>query len=378
MDAEAPRPARGGKKVRVAFRRNRGPRPRKQDWTQQARESDGHDLEGVRSEQVVPKGDLSRRRTVIVGKKPPLDGTLRHGTVIAARGLYADVDDAGQVWQCSVRRILRTRRIDDRNSVTVGDHVRFSVSENREGLVQEGVIESVEPRRGQLCRRAGKRNQIIVANVDQAFIVGSAAQPDPKPRLIDRYIVAALAGEIVPVVCMNKIDLDDEGAAREILERYQQLGYTTLCTSAQTGEGIDTLRTLLKDKESVIAGQSGVGKSSLLNAVQPGLQLRTGEVIHKYDKGRHTTTTACLIRLQVGGYVVDTPGIRSLDLSAVPRNEFEAHFVEFLPFIPDCKFPDCTHTHETRCAVKDAVERGDIHPDRYDSYVRLFTEPTVF
>lgn len=358
----------------MAFRRNRSPRARQKDWTQQSRDSEDSHVDSVRGEQITPRGDLSRQRTVIERDQPAEGTDHGRGTVIAVRGLFADVDDGKHIWSCTIRRILRTRSIDERSSVTVGDHVRFSMGSGRKGVAEEGAIESVEPRRGQLSRRSGRRTQIIVANVDQAIIVSSAAQPDAKPHLIDRYVVSALAGDITPVICMNKIDLDIEHLAADILERYANLGYRTLRTSAQTGEGIDALRETLKDKESVIAGQSGVGKSSLLNRIQPGLDLRTGEVIEKYDKGRHTTTTATLIRLDFGGYVVDTPGIRALDLSLVPRGELEAYFVELLPFIPDCKFPDCTHIHEGHCAVKAAVERRDVHPDRYESYIRLFTE----
>jgi ribosome biogenesis GTPase len=160
-----------------------------------------------------------------------------------------------------------------------------------------------------------------------------------------------------------------------VLERYRDLEYPTLLTSAVTGEGIDSLREVLKDKASVIAGQSGVGKSSLLNVVQPGLKLRIGDIIEQIGKGRHTTSTASLIRLEVGGYVVDTPGIRSFDLSIIPRNEFEAYFVEFVYRLADCKFPDCTHRHESDCAIKAAVERGEIRPERYESYVQMFEEP---
>ena len=232
----------------------------------------------------------------------------------------------------------------------------------------------VDPRRGVLRRRARKRVHTIVANVDQAIIVTSAREPTPKPNLIDRYIVAAHAGEITPVICMNKIDLDD-GEAAELLDRYQSLGYTTLRTSASRGDGIDALREALHGKSSVVAGQSGVGKSSLLNAIQPDLGLRTGDVMQQTQKGRHTTTTARLIRLDCGGYVIDTPGIRSFDLTVIPREEFEAHFIEFVDIVADCKFPDCTHTHEDDCALKAAVERGDVHPERYRSYLQMYEDP---
>ncbi|MBU0718469.1 MAG: ribosome small subunit-dependent GTPase A, partial [Planctomycetes bacterium] len=176
------------------------------------------------------------------------------------------------------------------------------------------------------------------------------------------------------VICMNKIDLDKESQAEAVLPRYAQLGYITLLTSVVTGQGVAALRDVLKDKASVIVGQSGVGKSSLLNVVQPGLELKVGDIMEHIGKGRHTTSTASLIRLKVGGYVVDTPGIRTLDLSTVPRNEFEMFFTEFIRHVEGCKFSDCTHTHEDACTVKRAVDTGQIHPDRYESYVRLFEE----
>lgn len=383
------KPAKSGEKVRVPFRRNRSTRRRKTDWTRQAREAEDHEVEAERSERVVAKGSLSRRRTVTIrNEDEELPAGFRRGTVIAMRGLYAEVDEGGHVWTCTVRRVLRTRLIDERQPVTVGDRVCFrtrptlrSVKTEASkpaprgvGVGREGVIESVDPRQGELRRKVGRRIHTIVANVDQAIVVTSADHPPPKPHLIDRYIVATLAGDITPVICMNKIDLDLDGSAGELLERYARLGYTTIHSSALTGEGVDTLRDVLKDKESVIAGQSGVGKSALLNAVEPGLQLRTGDISEQTRKGRHTTTTATLIRLAIGGYVVDTPGVRSFDLSMVGRHEFESYFVEFLDHVPNCKFPDCTHTHEDGCTVKQALERGEIHPERYESYVRLFCD----
>ena len=373
------RRSKEGEKVRVPFRRNRAAPPRDKDWTQRTRDSDQRAADSPSSENIVAKGDLSRRRTVIVHDAAADRPGSHQGIVVTMSGRYADVDDGVRIWNCTVRRILRTRLIRGRHPVTVGDHVRFTVEGENEGVAQEGVakegvIESVEPRTGQLCRRVGRRTQAIVANVDQAIIVSSAAEPPPKTNLIDRYIVSSLAGSMTPVICMNKIDLDVNGYAASLLDRYAHLGYRTLRTSASDGRGIDDLRNVLRDQASVVAGQSGVGKSSLLNALQPGLALRIGAMIEKFDKGRHTTTTSSLIRLDFGGYVVDTPGIRSFDVSDVPRQQLEAYFVEFVPLLPDCKFPDCTHTHETDCRVKDAVDRGEIHPDRYDSYVRLFTD----
>lgn len=378
MSSSSPkRRPKGGKKVRVPFRRNRSVRRRKTDWTRQLREGEDGEVEADRSESLTGKGELSRHRTVTVHDEArDLPEGFCRGTVVASRGLYADVDDGERVRLCTVRRVLRTRLTQERHPVTVGDHVLFRLESKGEGVVQEGVIEVVEQRRGVLQRRVGRRIHTAVANVDQAVIVSSADQPSPKPHLIDRYIVAAHAGDITPVVCMNKLDLDSDKYAKELLDRYAVLGYATLYTSAVTGDGIESLRDVLRDKASVIAGQSGVGKSSLLNAMQPGLQLKTGDITEQTAKGKHTTSNATLIRLEVGGYVVDTPGIRSFDLSTIGRHEFEAHFVEFVDHVPNCKFPDCTHTHESDCAIKEAVERGEIHPERYESYVRLFEEPT--
>ncbi|MFQ5414887.1 MAG: ribosome small subunit-dependent GTPase A [Phycisphaerae bacterium] len=358
----------------MTFRRNRSKPARIKNWTDQLREAEDEELDTLGGEAVVAKGDLSRRRTIIVrdGDDAARDADgVAAGVVVAMRGLYADVDDGSRVWPCTIRRLLRTRQIEDRHPVTVGDRVRFRLPVARDAAPVEGVIEHVEPRAGRLQRLVGKRVHTLVANVDNALIVSSADRPAPKPQLIDRYIVASLAGGITPIVCMNKMDLDADGAADGIVERYARLGYTVVRTSAVAGTGIDRLGEILKDAATVLAGQSGVGKSSLLNAVQPGLRLRTGDVIQGSHKGRHTTATASLIRLDIGGYVVDTPGVRSLDLSLVPRHELEMYFVDFAPYVPDCKFPDCLHTHEAGCAVMEAVERGAIDAARYASYVRM-------
>ena len=359
----------------MAFRQNRAKPARKKDWTEEARQAEGREVDAEQSENIAAKGSLSRQRTVTVPDDPNmLPPGLRRGTVVAMRGLYADVDDGERVWPCTIRRVLRTRLIEERHPVTVGDRIGFQVESSGDAEAREGVIEFVEARCGELRRRTGQRVHTIVANVDYAIIVSSAAQPKPKPHLIDRYLVAAHAGDMTPIICMNKVDLDHDHGAVAILDRYVRLGYVTLATSAVTGEGIDALRDVLKGRASVIVGQSGVGKSTMLNVVQPGLRLRTGDIMEHVNKGKHITTTATLIRLEMGGYVVDTPGIRSFDLSTIARSEYEMYFTELAEHVPHCKFPDCTHTHEDRCAIKRAVESGDIHPERYESYVRLFEE----
>jgi ribosome biogenesis GTPase len=366
-------PKKPENKKRVAFRPNRNSRARIKDWRQKTEEG-RQDQDAALVETVQAKGDLSRHRTVRFDGDSDEPGDIPTGTVIAVRGLIADVDDGERTWPCTLRRVLRTRSIDQNHPVTVGDRVRFRVEADTAGVVREGVIEWVAPRRGLLVRKVGQRDRVLVANVDQAVIVSSAAMPAPKPHLIDRYIVAALAGGMRPVICMNKLDLDEDGQIAAILGVYRSLGYPALSTCAIRGDGIDSLRELLSGNSSVLAGQSGVGKSSLLNAVQPGLGLQVGDVIEQTQKGRHTTTTARLLKLDVGGFVVDTPGVKSFDIGSVPLGEIEMYFEEFAERLADCKYPDCTHIHEPACAVLLAVQSGEIHESRYESYLRMFQE----
>ena len=215
---------------------------------------------------------------------------------------------------------------------------------------------------------------MLVSNVDQLLIVASVAEPRLKPNLLDRMLVAAEKGRVRPIICINKIDLDEPANLLPLVGVYSRMGYSTLLVSAKTGFGVDRLRQLVAGRESVVAGQSGVGKSSLLNAIDAGLHLRVGEVSEENEKGRHTTTTARLLpigTLGSGGYVVDTPGLRSFELWDVIPEEVAGYFRDLRPFANLCKFPDCTHTHEDNCAVKDAVTDGLLDERRYESYCAL-------
>lgn len=368
--------ARKGKprKTRVDFRRNRL-RPGRQKRWEVPDEPDDLSQDAPSSEAVSGKGDLSRKRTVVDREQAE---ALAEGTVIAVRGQFVDVLSGGQLWQSSVRRILRTVRIDDRAPVVVGDRVTFAKTEQA-GRVNEAVIVQVQPRRTILERADARRTHVIAANVDQVMIVGSIREPYIKPHLIDRYIVAAHAGRLPAIVVVNKVDLIEGDAELEeelgdFLKVYRRLGYLALATSSITGQGLDELRTVMAGKATLLAGQSGVGKSSLLNAIYPGLELPTAEVSVATEKGRHTTTTARWFPLGDNTAVVDTPGIRALDVAMVPLNELEMHFVEFIDRLANCRYHNCVHIHEEGCAIKAAVERGEIDPDRYESYVQLFTE----
>ena len=355
-------------KQRVELRKNRTKPPRANDLTQSFRAGVSDDIST--SERVRAKGDLSRRRTIVTdgeGAMPGADADTVRGRVVKVHGLYSYVElDDGRTVRCTVRRVLKNLQTDERSIVTTGDWVRVTIGE------PDSVIERVDPRHGVLTRSSRRREHVLVANVDQVVIVVSLVEPALKPHLIDRYIATAEKGNLQPIVALNKVDLADRVALQPLVGAYSQIGIPTVLTSARTGEGIDRLRGLLKDRASVFSGQSGVGKSSLLNAIQPGLSLRVREVSEVNSKGKHTTTTAELIRLEFGGWVVDTPGVRQLQLWDTRPEEVEGFFREFRPFVALCRFPDCTHTHESGCRVKDAVQRKLLSERRYVSYLGLY------
>jgi ribosome biogenesis GTPase len=371
--------ARKKRKVRADFRKNRVVRARGNTFSQQLtdKESAGED-DAPREERVSGKGAISRKRTLagaeIVESEsgtlilPEIDITkCRLGRVLRGQGLHNMVQaDDGTVFQCATRRLLKTLATDERHVIVAGDVVRF----RPEGESQ-GIIERVEPRRGVLSRASRGQQHVLVANVDQVVIVTSAAEPRMKPNLIDRYLVSAEKAQATPIICINKIDLINSADLMPVVGVYSQLGYEVLAVSAATGLGIERLRGRLAGAESVVTGQSGVGKSSLLNAVEPELGLRVQSVSKESQKGRHTTTTAELIPLAIGGYVVDTPGIRQFQLWDVIPDEVASYFRELRPYVSQCRFPNCTHTHEDHCAVKDAVADGWIDARRYESYVQI-------
>ena len=368
------------RKIRVDLRKNRYQPPRARGWTRDYQEHGFADGEGTPAqERVRAKGDLSRRRTIIADETgpsadaqtsmPAVDlSVCLPGRVLRVHGLYCAVAaDDGRQFNCAVRRVLRNLVIDERNIVATGDRVWF-----RPAGPNEGVIERVEPRHGTLTRASRNKEHVLVANVDQLVVVGSLAEPALKPHLIDRYLVSAEQGRIAPIVCLNKADLADAADAQPLLGMYTHLGVTILLTSAATGKGIAELRDRLKGRQTVFSGQSGVGKSSLLNAVQPDLNLKVREVSETNQKGQHTTTTAELIPLAIGGWVVDTPGIRQFDIWDVIPEELEGFFPEFRPFVPLCRYPDCVHVDEDACAIKEAVHAHRIALQRYESYVGLY------
>jgi len=250
----------------------------------------------------------------------------------------------------------------------LGDRVQITILPDG-----SGVIEEVEKRKRAITRLdprpQGEYQQILLANADQAVFVFACAHPNPKLKMLDRFLVIAEKQKIPAVIIANKIDLVDD--AKSIFGLYESIGYRVIYTSATSGEGLEELKAALSQKISAFAGPSGVGKSSLLNAMQPDLGLAVNDVSTAINKGKHTTVTRELFALDGGGYVADTPGWKSLALWDTTPEEMDAYFPELRGLVQHCQFSDCTHVHEPGCAVTKAVEEGKIHADRYESYLRL-------
>ncbi|MBN1247285.1 MAG: ribosome small subunit-dependent GTPase A [Anaerolineae bacterium] len=270
-----------------------------------------------------------------------------------------------------VQRVADIQVVDP---VAVGDWVAFVERDHGTGLIKD-----VLPRKSQVSRLAPgpvPLEQVLVANVDQMVIVMAAARPKPKWHLLDRYLVTAEAAEVPAIVCITKVDLVEAGDLAPTVDLYRDLGYPVLLTSAVDGTGIETAQAVFEGRLSVLLGKSGVGKSSLLNALEPGLGLRVRAVgSGKIGKGRHTTTHLELVPLSNGGGVVDTPGMRELALWEARPADLPWFFPEFRPYLGTCRFgASCVHDHEPGCTVKDAVDDGTISPARYESYLKLMAE----
>ncbi len=268
---------------------------------------------------------------------------------------------------CQLRGRLKQGRATG-DIAALGDRVQISVLADG-----NGVIEKVEERRRAIVRLdprpQGVYRQILLANADQAIFVFACANPAPRMRMLDRFLVIAEKQKILPIIIANKIDLVED--ARQLFQIYETLGYRVLYASTKTGAGLDELKRQLTGKVSALAGPSGVGKSSLLNAIQPGLGLAVNEISAAMNKGRHTTVTRQMFALDGGGYVADTPGWKSLALWDTEPEEMDAYFPELRNLVPLCQFSDCTHKHEPGCAVRMALKEGKIHPERYHSYLKL-------
>lgn len=272
---------------------------------------------------------------------------------------------------CVLGGVLKKEVGRAKNLIAVGDFVLFESDKNMIAAVEERY--SVLSRQEHLRRR---QFQLIAANIDQVLITLSILEPALKPSLVDRYIIATRKGNMAPIVVVNKIDLlssDLEPFFKEFTKTYQALGIPVVPVSGVTGEGLEKLKQLMTDKASVFSGQSGVGKSSLINAVT-GLDLPVGELAKKTGKGSHTTSSARLLPLPFGGWCIDTPGIRSLGVWELSREDLDHYFPEIYALSCECKFPDCTHSHEPNCAVLGALQEGKLSHLRYDSFQKLLSE----
>jgi ribosome biogenesis GTPase len=282
--------------------------------------------------------------------------------------IYSTADPA------SMRRTVQDVKVHEHEDpIAVGDEVRFVDAGNGTGLVVE-----VLPRRNRLARRRQKFEHVIVANVDQVVAVFAAARPTPKWNLLDRYLVAAESLELPILICVTKLDLvpDGDGHLTETLDEYRRIGYPVFLTSAFTGQGLNELQQALKGRLSALVGKSGVGKTALLNAIEPGLGLRVGEVGKgQVGKGKHTTTQVEMVPLCIGGDLVDTPGVREFGLWDVLEDDLALFFPEMRPYVGQCRFGlDCQHDEEPGCAIRKAVMANKIGPRRYQSYMQLKQE----
>jgi ribosome biogenesis GTPase len=297
---------------------------------------------------------------------------LVEGTVIAMHGPLVRVQVGEETLVVASRRRLNWEGgTPPAARLVVGDGVSVEMKD------EEGVIVAVHARRSSLRRRAPGKNraQVLAANVDQALLVFAAREPTPKRGLLDRFLVACHLAEIDAVITVNKIDIGGEDI-ESWLPIYEYLGYHVLRVSARTGWGLGAVKRLLVDKTTLFCGPSGAGKSSLLNAVYPGFRLKVGSISDSTGKGRHTTSSAELMPLPYGGFVVDTPGLKEFGLWELTNDELEGAFPEIGARTGSCRFPDCSHREEPDCSLREAVEGGEIDPDRFASYMRIREEVT--
>lgn len=356
--------------------------PRTNDWM--LHDVDHWDDVGYEGgERIMPRDESDRRRaveqTAFETVDTPIDAPEaraptahgRQGVVISLTSGLCRVDVDGAEYRCSVRGRLGAEQTGYTNVIAVGDDVIVSLNG-----VDRGVVEEVLPRRSALTRPHVFRShlqQVIVANVDQLLIVASWRDPIIWLELIDRYLIAAERNGLEAVICVNKADLiEDDEEFDDTLQPYNSLSVRFVKTSALTGEGIDELRRVLRDKTTILAGLSGTGKSSLISAVQPGLNLRTAAVSEYSGEGRHTTSQSNLMRLSMGGSVVDTPGIREFGLAGMRKHDLAAFFPEIGALSGNCRFSDCSHMNEPDCAVQEGEIRGDVPHSRLHSYNMIY------
>lgn len=307
--------------------------------------------------------------------------SLKEGLVFKSTGSRYIVRSEGIIYECRIKGKLRIKGIRTTNPLTVGDVVSFETQDEiSESGLPMGVVTQLQQRKNYIIRKSvnlSKESHIIAANIDLAFIVVTVNYPTTLLNFIDRFLVTAEAYNITAVLIFNKIDLYNEAEMDKVNEWfgiYHQIGYRCIGTSTVTNQGIDEVKALMKGKTSVFAGHSGVGKSTLINTIDPRHGLRTGIISEAHKSGKHTTSFSEMFELEMGGYIVDTPGISSFGMIDMKNDDVSHFFPEIFRVSDKCKFYNCTHIHEPGCAVKDAVETGEIHFSRYQSYLSIFNE----
>ena len=293
-------------------------------------------------------------------------------TVVRATGSWYDVLHDGETVRCRIRGRLRLKGVRSTNPVVVGDEVACEADEGG-----DYVIADILPRRNYVIRRASnlsKESHIIAANVDQALLMASLRSPETPTEFVDRFLVTCEAYKVPVTILLSKLDLQDAEAVAEFRAVYEGAGYRVLEVSVREGRGVEEVRELLAGRTTLVSGNSGVGKSTLIQAIDPSLDIRTGEIAESHHKGRHTTTFSTMYPLAGGGAVIDTPGIKGFGLIDIDEAELWHYFPEMMRVAPACRFYNCTHTHEPGCAVTEAVKAGEIAWPRYESYLKIRDE----
>ena len=301
------------------------------------------------------------------------------GVVLKSTGSWYQVRsfESGELFNCRIKGKFRVAGIKSTNPIAVGDVVHFHLEDHQEG---QGIISAIQDRKNYIVRKSvnlSKQVHIIASNMDQALLVTTLAQPMTSTGFMDRFLSTAEAYSIPTIIVFNKIDLYDEEEMMELEYReavYSAIGYKVLKTSAMQGIGLEKLKEKLKDKTTLLSGHSGVGKSTLVNAVEPNLDLRTGTVSLSHRKGQHTTTFAEMHPLRIGGDVIDTPGIKGFGMVNMKKEEISHFFPEIFALSEQCRFHNCMHLNEPQCAVKSALEENKIAPTRYESYLNQLND----
>jgi ribosome biogenesis GTPase / thiamine phosphate phosphatase len=299
------------------------------------------------------------------------------GVVTKSTGSWLTVETGdGNIFNCKLKGTFRTKGIKTTNPIAVGDNVRFIIlQDNNTGLINE-----ILPRNNYIIRKATKLSKvshIIAANIDQALLIATLAQPRTSTGFIDRFLVTTEAYHIPAGIIFNKIDLYDnklKNQMEELIDIYSKAGYSCFAVSALKGDNLDVLKEELKSKKTLFSGHSGVGKSALINALEPSLTLKTKELSGYHGVGMHTTTFAEMIRLSYGGYIIDTPGIKEFGLTDFNRKEIAERFPEMRRYMDGCRFSNCTHVHEPGCAIQKAIAEGKVSKSRYNNYLGILTD----